>query len=98
MKKVIILAVLISVFLVGSLLIYNVVPCYARRMIIQDADNTICPVTGAKITVKRFNTTYKNKKYWFATYAAVREFKSNPEKYIRKLERLQATTPTRRRY
>ncbi|MFC1704442.1 hypothetical protein ACFL1E_06680 [Candidatus Omnitrophota bacterium] len=97
MKKCVAITLVLIAVLVGTFAFYDVKQSEAKSMLTIDADNKICPVTGAKITVKRFNTSYGSKRYWFSSFAAVKEFKSDPEKYVRNLERLQRGTTSRSR-
>jgi len=55
-------------------------------MLIPDADNKTCPVTGKAITNKRFSRTYKGKRYWFSSPAARRVFDHDPSQYKKKME------------
>ena len=81
MKKMIAIMTL-AIFVVGSAVILcDVKVSSARSMIIPDADNKTCPVTGQSITAKKASTVYDGKRVWFSSYAAVQEFKKNPAKY-----------------
>ncbi|MDD5070373.1 MAG: hypothetical protein PHV17_06555 [Candidatus Omnitrophica bacterium] len=83
---------IIFVFLVSLLFMpaigFNL--AFSRSMLVTDAENDVCPVTKEEIVTKKFNTTYNGKRYWFINYSAVREFKSNPEKYLRNLNQSSA--------
>jgi YHS domain-containing protein len=59
---------------------------YARTMLIPDADNKTCPVTGEIIKNKRFSRTYKGKRYWFISPAARRAFDYDPSQYKDRIE------------
>lgn len=78
-----ILIIAISVFILG---LSGLVPRSVAnaRLLIKDADNQVCPVTGEKIERKRFNTTYQGKRYWFNSYDSVRKFKESPAQYMDK--------------
>lgn len=65
-------------------------------MILRDAENTTCPVTGREITRKRFNTGYRGKRYWFSSYDAVTKFKEDPAHYVANLEAATETSQPRR--
>ncbi len=65
---------------------------YARTMIIPDADNEFCPVTGEKIEQKRFFRTFKGKRYWFSSPAARRVFDNDPALYENYLESPEVST------
>src|SRR3989338_5026564 len=53
----------------------------------QDAGNTICPVTGEKITdASKVTYEYQGKIYNFCCPMCIDEFKKDPAKYISKIE------------
>lgn len=82
MKKYIALAVGI-IFLLGCMVVgYDVKVCHAKSMLLSDANNTVCPVTGKAITDRKYSTGYKGKRYWFASYNAIQTFKKNPDNYM----------------
>ena len=62
----------------------------AKSMLLVDVNNRTCPVTGEPIVKKKFNTGYNGKRYWFSSYDAVRTFKENPGRYIKKAGRYSA--------
>jgi YHS domain-containing protein len=51
---------------------------------------TLCPVTGKKID-KQIHADYEGKRVYFCCNACVETFKSDPEKYIKKLEDMGVT-------
>lgn len=75
-KKIVMVAIalVLSVFTAGS--------SGARTMLISDANNKECPVTGQEITRKRFNTDYAGKRWWFSSFDALQQFKSNPQRFM----------------
>ncbi len=56
-------------------------PAYARSLIVPDAGNKMCPVTGTRITAKKYSATYQGKRYWFSSGEARLRFKENPARY-----------------
>ena len=81
MKKMIVIMTL-AIFVVGSaVILLDAKVSSAKSMIIPDADNKTCPVTGQAITAKKASTVYQGSRVWFSSYAAVQEFKKNPAKY-----------------
>ena len=50
-----------------------------------DAGNTVCPVSGDKVSGKHF-VEYQGKRYGLCCAHCEREFKKDPEKYIATLE------------
>lgn len=85
MKRSISMAVVV-VFLLSCMVAgvgFDVKVAHARSMLLTDANNKVCPVTGEEIKVKKYSTGYDGKRYWFATYQAVLDFKKNPSKYIK---------------
>ncbi len=86
MKRLVGLVILFA-FVIGTVIIADVNVTQAamggKSLLLTDADNKVCPVTGKEITQKKFNTGYKGKRYWFFSYDAVKEFKKNPEQYLR---------------
>lgn len=85
MKKTGVVLVLLS-FLALGIFGGPLTTVYAKSMRLVDANNKFCPVTSHPIMAKKFGTGYKGKKYWFANYQALKEFKSNPQKYLAKLQ------------
>lgn len=75
-------ALFIAVFVLGLFSFSGARICYAKSMLLVDVDNDVDPVNGDPITVKKFHTSYDGKKYWFASYKTLKEFKKNPEKYV----------------
>ena len=59
--------------------------CFAKSMILTDAENTVDPVSGQEITVRKFNTSYDGVKYWFASYDSLKKFKADPARYAGKV-------------
>lgn len=55
---------------------------------IEDAGNTICPVMGGQVD-KNINYAYEGKRYYFCCPMCVQAFKSDPQRYIKKLEEQQ---------
>ncbi len=54
----------------------------------KDAGNKICPVSGKRIDAEtKANYEYKGKIYNFCCSTCIEEFKNDPEKYIKNLER-----------
>lgn len=87
MKRSISMAVVV-VFLLSCMMVgvgYNVSTVHAKSMLLTDANNKVCPVTGQPITVKKYSTGYKGKRYWFSTYQAVLDFKKSPDRYTKNL-------------
>ncbi len=82
-RKVISLAVILCVAL-GMVALFDAPVSYAKMTVV-DANNRECPVMGKAISVKKFNTIYDGKRYWFSSYDAVKMFKDNPKKYASKL-------------
>ena len=50
-----------------------------------DAGNTVCPVSGGKVSGKHF-VEYQGKRYGLCCAHCEKEFKKDPEKYIATLE------------
>jgi len=50
-----------------------------------EAGNTICPVSGDKVSGKHF-VVHEGKQYGLCCPQCAKEFKKNPEKYIAKLK------------
>lgn len=54
----------------------------------ENAGDKICPVSGEKIEENtKLQYEYKGKTYDFCCPGCLEEFKKNPEKYIRKMEK-----------
>lgn len=49
-----------------------------------DVGNTVCPITGDKVSPKAF-VDYEGKRYHFCCQNCVKKFKKNPEKYLAKM-------------
>lgn len=94
-RKIICLLFLSTLFLSFDIS-FHCSSAYSRSLLLRDAENEFCPVTGNRITIRRFNTGYKGKRYWFSSYSAVREFKTDPEKYLKQLETFEKTGGTKR--
>jgi len=52
---------------------------------IVDAGNTVCPVSGDKVSGKHF-VEYKGKRYALCCPLCEKDFKKDPEKFIAQLE------------
>jgi YHS domain-containing protein len=72
--------------LAGLFLLTDSSAAFARMTLLDDADNKICPVTQQSLARKKYNSSYRGKRYWFSSYDAVLEFDKNPEKYLRNLK------------
>lgn len=86
MKKAVFFVIILSIFLSGIAFLPSSQQAVAKSLIVPDANNEYCPVTGAKITKKKYNTTYNGKRYWFSSFSALQKFKANPQAYADKLE------------
>jgi len=86
MRKIVILGVIICVLALNLVCVVGTETSHARSMLLIDANNKYCPVTGDVITRKKYNTGYSGKKYWFSSYDAVRKFKESPGSYARNLK------------
>jgi YHS domain-containing protein len=80
------LGAIIIFVLAGLFMLTDSSGAYARRTLLEDADNAICPVTQQSLARKKYNSAYMGKRYWFSSYNAVLEFDKNPEKYLRNLK------------
>lgn len=90
MKKLIIYSILVVIFTAGNLVFLCSHTGYARSLLLKDARNNVDPVTGVPIESRRFSTGYRGTRYWFDNYSNIREFRKDPEKYLRNLEALEA--------
>ena len=95
MKR-IIRGIIIGLFLVGIIGVSSPARIYARTLFIMPADNEVDPVDGTPITKNsQFKAAYANKFYRFNTFENLKKFKEDPERYIKNLESLQKSGPTR---
>jgi len=66
-------------------------PAWAETGIV-DVGNTVCPVSGDKVSGKHF-VEYKGKRYALCCPLCEKDFKKDPEKFIAQLEAGKAHEP-----
>lgn len=74
------LAIMFSFIFTG--ISYNSIDAAPKKKEVKE--QTICPVTGEPIDKKVF-TDYKGKRIFFCCADCIKEFKKDPEKYMKKL-------------
>ena len=59
---------------------------FSAAALAKPADQTKCPVLGSPVN-KNIYTDYKGKRIYFCCPPCVQEFKKDPEKYMKQLEK-----------
>ena len=79
--------ILALVLVTGGMVLANPSFAFAEAEAgIVDVHNTVCPVSGDKVSGKHF-VEYKGRRYGLCCPHCEKEFKKNPEKFIASLEK-----------
>lgn len=83
--KMLVLVLSLAGFAAGSLLGAGVKTAPASPTAVQGQPQTKCPVLGGKIN-RQIYADYNGRRIYFCCEGCVKQFKQNPEKYMKKLQ------------
>jgi YHS domain-containing protein len=75
---------------------FSINSAYSRSILIPDANNKYDLVSGKTINIKKYNTVYNGKRYWFNSYKNLTTFKKEPSKYVKGTIEKRKNTPNKK--